>query len=53
MSLDRGLMSAGALLGGFLAEVMGTSSGLIVMGGACSALAALTLLLVPTVRKIS
>lgn len=53
MSLDRGLMSAGALLGGFLAEVLGTSSGLIVMGGACSVLATLTLLLAPTVRKIS
>lgn len=52
MSLDRGLMSAGALLGGLLAEVMGTASGLIVMGGTCSLLAALTLLLVPAVRKI-
>ncbi len=52
MSLDRGLVSVGAILGGALAEWFGAPVGLTVMGAACSGLAVLAYFLVPPVRRM-
>ena len=52
LSLDRGLMSAGAVLGEALAQSLGVSIGLTIMGAMCSGLAILSLLAVPTIRRM-
>jgi MFS family permease len=52
LSLDRGLMSAGAILGGVLAEFLGTAQGLAIMGAICSGLALLSLITVPGIRAM-
>ena len=52
LSLDRGLMSVGAVLGGALAEGLGVATGLALMGAMCSGLAVLSLLAVPTIRRM-
>ena len=51
-SLDRGLIPAGAALGGFLAEALGPSEGLTIMAGACIVCTLLIGLLVPSLRRI-
>ena len=52
MSLDRGLVSVGAILSGGLAQALGAQSGLAVVAGACAILTVLVFLLVPSLRKI-
>jgi MFS family permease len=52
MSLDRGLIPVGAILGGVLAEVLGPKMGLTVMASVCFSLTALLFLLVPLVRRM-
>jgi len=52
MSLDRGLMSVGALLAGVLAEVFGAAFGLTIMAGIAGTLAVLALLFIPAIRRM-
>lgn len=52
LSLDRGLVSIGALIGGALAEAYGAPIGLAAMGVACSALAMAAFALAPSVRRM-
>jgi MFS family permease len=52
MSLDRGLVSVGAILAGGLAETLGPQLGLTVIAGACVGITVLVFLLVPALRKI-
>lgn len=52
MSLDRGLMSIGAILAGGLAETLGPQSGLTVLAATCAVFAVLMFLFVPSLRKI-
>jgi predicted MFS family arabinose efflux permease len=52
MSLDRGLVSVGAVLSGALAEVLGPQLGLTVIGIALAGLTVLVFALVPTLRRL-
>jgi hypothetical protein len=52
-SLDRGLIPAGAALGGFLAEALGPSEGLTIMALACIVSTVALALLVPSIRRIN
>jgi MFS family permease len=52
LSLDRGLISIGALIGGALAEAYGAPAGLAAMGIACSALAMAAFALAPSLRRM-
>lgn len=52
MSLDRGLISVGAILGGGLAELLGPQAGLTVMASACLALTLLISLSASTLRNL-
>ena len=52
LSLDRGLMSAGAVLGGGLAQSFGVATGLSIMGGMCVGLTILSMVTVPSVRQM-
>ena len=53
MSLDRGLVSIGAIIAGALAEGMGPQWGLTVLAGACIAFTILMFLFLRPLRKIS
>jgi predicted MFS family arabinose efflux permease len=53
MSMDRGVMPVGAILGGILAHAFGAQAGLALMGAFCLAATALIFLFVPTLRKLS
>jgi hypothetical protein len=52
MSLDRGLVSVGAVLAGFLAEGLGPQTGLTVLAVALVAMTLLLFATVPVLRKI-
>ena len=52
MSLDRGFVSAGAVMAGALAHWLGPRTGLTVMGTACGVLAVAALFLVPRMRRL-
>jgi MFS family permease len=52
MSLDRGLVSVGAVISGFLAEAMGPQMGLTVIATACVAFTLLLFAFVPVLRRI-
>jgi len=52
MSLDRGLVSVGAVISGFLAEGLGPQTGLTVIAVACIGFTILLFLTVPVLRKI-
>jgi predicted MFS family arabinose efflux permease len=52
MSLDRGVMPIGAILGGALAHSFGTQTGLALMGALCLLLTGLLLLFVPALRTM-
>ncbi|MBI4298020.1 MAG: MFS transporter [Chloroflexi bacterium] len=52
MSLDRGLMSVGAILAGSLAEALGPQLGLTIIAGTCLGLTILAFLFVPVLRRI-
>ena len=52
MSLDRGLVSVGAIISGFLAEALGPRAGLTVVALACVGFTVLLFLTVPLLRKI-
>ena len=51
-SLDRGLMPMGAALGGFLAEFIGPSEGLMIMASCCLIATLAIAVLVPSIRRI-
>ncbi|MBN1367433.1 MAG: MFS transporter [Dehalococcoidales bacterium] len=53
MSLDRGLVSLGAILAGALAESLGPRYGLTILAGACIVFTVLMFLLFRSLRKIS
>ncbi len=52
MSLDRGLMSLGAIFGATLAEALGPQTGLTIVASLCIAFTVLTFLLIPTLRRM-
>jgi len=52
MSLDRGLVSVGAIISGFLAEARGPQMGLTVIAAACVACTLLLFAFVPVLRRI-
>jgi predicted MFS family arabinose efflux permease len=52
MSLDRGLVSVGAILSGALAEAWGPQAGLTTVALACVVVTVLLFLLVPALRRI-
>jgi MFS family permease len=52
MSLDRGLVSVGAILAGGLAQALGPQFGLTIIAGTCVGLTVLVFLLIPALRKI-
>ncbi len=52
MSLDRGLISIGAILAGAAAEALGPRTGLTIIAGSCLGLTVLAFLLVPALRRI-
>ena len=52
MSLDRGLVSVGAVISGFLAEALGPQMGLTVIAAACVACTLLLFAFVPVLRRI-
>ena len=52
MSLDRGLVSVGAVISGFLAEGLGPQMGLTVIATACIGFTILIFLFVPVLRKL-
>ncbi len=52
MSLDRGLVSVGAIMSGFLAEALGPQMGLTVVATACIAFTLILFAFVPVLRKI-
>ncbi len=52
MSLDRGLISVGAILAGVAAETLGPRTGLTIIAGSCLALTALAFLFIPALRRI-
>ncbi len=52
MSLDRGLVSVGAIMSGFLAEALGPQMGLTVIATACIAFTLILFAFVPVLRKI-
>ncbi len=52
MSLDRGLVSVGAVFAGFLAELLGPRGGLTVIAAACVGITVLVFLSVPVLRKL-
>jgi predicted MFS family arabinose efflux permease len=51
-SLDRGLLPAGAFLGGLLSELVGPSQGLMLMAALCLITTLLIATLVPSIRRI-
>ncbi len=51
-SLDRGLVPAGAALGGLLSEVVGAQGGLMLMASACIICTLLIAFFVPAIRRI-
>lgn len=53
MSLDRGLVPIGAIIGGALAETLGPQPGLTILAGACLTLTLLTFLFAPVLRKMA
>lgn len=53
MSLDRGMISIGAILSGAMAELLGPQMGLMVLAGLCLGLTILLFLLAPALRKMS
>jgi predicted MFS family arabinose efflux permease len=52
MSLDRGLVSVGAVLAGVLAQALGPQLGLTIIAVTCVGLTVLVFLFIPTLRKI-
>jgi hypothetical protein len=52
MSLDRGLVSVGAVISGGLAETLGPQSGLAIIALTCIVMTLLMYLFVPVLRKI-
>jgi hypothetical protein len=52
-SLDRGLVPLGATLGGFLAEMLGAQTGLLIMASICLGCTLLLAIAVPALRRIS
>jgi MFS family permease len=52
MSLDRGLVSVGAILAGFLAQLLGPQGGLTTIAGLCIGITILVFLFVPALRKL-
>lgn len=52
LSLDRGLITLGSVMAGFLAAVAGAQWGLVIMGALCAGAAALVALLFPLVRRV-
>jgi len=52
MSLDRGMMSVGAILAGSLAEALGPQSGLTVIAAALIAILILMFAFIPSLRRI-
>ncbi len=52
MSLDRGLVSVGAALAGYLAETFGPQTGLTIIAGICVGITALVFVFSPTLRKM-
>ncbi|MBM3947064.1 MAG: MFS transporter, partial [SAR202 cluster bacterium] len=52
MSLDRGLISIGAIVAGALAQLVGPQLGLTIMAGACLTLAVLIFIAVPVLRRL-
>ena len=52
MSLDRGLVSVGAIISGFLAEALGPQMGLTVIAAACVVFTLLLFAFVPVLRRI-
>jgi hypothetical protein len=52
MSLDRGLVSVGAVISGALAETMGPQLGLTVIAAAVVGMTAVVFLLAPALRRM-
>jgi hypothetical protein len=52
MSLDRGLVSVGAILAGAMAEGLGPQTGLTIIALTCIGITVLAFLFVPALRKI-
>jgi hypothetical protein len=53
MSMDRGVMPVGAILGGTLAHAFGAQAGLALMGAFCLGATALIFLFVPALRRLA
>jgi predicted MFS family arabinose efflux permease len=53
MTMDRGVMPVGAILGGALAHAFGPQTGLTLMGVFCLAATAMVFLFVPALRKLA
>ena len=52
MSLDRGLVSVGAIISGFLAEALGPQMGLTIIAAACIGFTLMLFAFVPVLRRI-